>query len=109
MVDGVDLGSMGWLTVNLPTDPGREVLLQRIGDTTSTAGPETTDMLWQLTKRGSSSWVTVETDDCHATHITSPNGALRSLKNQPNAHTEPIWLSVTPSGTRSASPNPIHE
>lgn len=64
----VDFGPMRWLTVQLPQDPARQVLLQRIGDTTPTAGPETAGMLRELTERGGSSWMILSTDDCRATH-----------------------------------------
>ncbi|NLS09168.1 VOC family protein [Nesterenkonia sp. MY13] len=64
----VDFGPMRWLTVYLRQDPARQVLLQRIGDTTPTAGPETADMLRELTERGGSSWMILSTDDCRTTH-----------------------------------------
>lgn len=48
----MDFGPMRWLTVQLPKDPARQVLLQRIGDTTPTAGPETAELLRELTERG---------------------------------------------------------
>lgn len=66
----VDFGHMRWLTVRLPQDPSRQVLLQRIGDTTPTAGPNTAQMLRELTERGGSSWMILNTDDCHAAHTT---------------------------------------
>lgn len=64
----VDFGPMRWLTVQLPKDPTRQVLLQRIGDTTPTAGPETAEMLRELTERGGSSWMILGTDDCYGTY-----------------------------------------
>jgi len=66
----LDFGHMRWLTVGFPQDPGRLVLLQRIGDTTPTAGPDTSEMLRELTERGGSSWMILNTDDCHATYAT---------------------------------------
>lgn len=65
----VDLGPMRWLTVHLP-GATREVLLQKIGDTTPTAGPETAAMLRELTERGGSSWMILSTDDCRTTYAT---------------------------------------
>ncbi len=64
----MDFGPMRWLTVQLPKDPARQVLLQRIGDTTPTAGPETAELLRELTERGGSSWMILGTDDCYATY-----------------------------------------
>ena len=64
----VDFGHMWWLTIHLPSDPDRAVLLQRIGDQTPTAGAETADMLRELTERGAASWMILATDDCHGTH-----------------------------------------
>ena len=65
-----DLGNMRWLTVRLPSDPDREVLLQRIGDRTATGTPETARMLRELTERGTTSWMILATDDCRAAHRT---------------------------------------
>lgn len=64
----VAFGPMRWVTIALPGQPGREVMLQRIGDVTPTAGPETAEMLRELTERGASSWMILTTDDCHQTH-----------------------------------------
>lgn len=64
----VDLGNMRWLTVRLPADPDRLVLLQRIGDRTATGTPETAQMLRELTERGTSSWMILNTDDCRAAY-----------------------------------------
>ncbi len=63
-----DLGTMRWLTVHLPANPHRQVLLQRIGDATATGSPETAAMLRELTERGSSSWMILATDDVRADH-----------------------------------------
>lgn len=64
----VDLGEMRWLTVHLPADPEREVLLQRIGDRTATGTPETAEMLRELTERGTTSWMILATEDCRAAY-----------------------------------------
>lgn len=64
----VDFGHMRWLTVRLPTDPGRSVLLQRIGDQSPTASAETAELLRELTERGTTSWMILGTDDCLKTH-----------------------------------------
>jgi len=62
----MDLGNMRWLTVVLPSAPKRMVLLQRIGDETATASRETADLLRELTERGTSSWMILESDDVDA-------------------------------------------
>src|SRR5699024_2225485 len=62
----VDLGNMRWLTVVLPSAPKRMVLLQRIGDETATASRETAGLLRELTERGTSSWMILESDDVDA-------------------------------------------
>ncbi len=61
----VDLGHMRWLTVRLPGTT-RRVLLQAIGDetATATADKESAAMLRELTERGTTSWMILETDDC---------------------------------------------
>lgn len=64
----VVLDTMRWLTVRLPADPDHKVLLQHIGDRTATGTPETAEMLRELTERGTSSWMILSTDDCHAAH-----------------------------------------
>lgn len=64
----VDLGNMRWLTVALPSSPGRMVLLQRIGDNTATGSTDTAEMLRELTERGSSSWMILASDDVDADH-----------------------------------------
>lgn len=63
-----DLGTMRWLTVHLPAAPGRQVLLQRIGDATATGSPETAALLRELTERGTTSWMILGSDDVRADH-----------------------------------------
>lgn len=63
-----DLGAMRWLTVRLPSAPGRSVLLQRIGDETATGSPETAALLRELTERGTTSWMVLASDDVDADH-----------------------------------------
>ena len=64
----VDLGNMRWLTVALPASPERRVLLQRIGDATATASPETAGALRELTEQGTTSWMILASDDVDADH-----------------------------------------
>lgn len=59
----VDLGHMRWLTVRLPGS-NRRVLLQEIGAVTPESDAGTTEMLRELTERGCSTWMILETDDC---------------------------------------------
>lgn len=65
----VDLGNMRWLTVRLGGS-NRRVLLQRIGDETATADKESAALLRELTERGTTSWMILETDDCQAVFDT---------------------------------------
>lgn len=62
----VDLGNMRWLTISLPAAPKRMVLLQRIGDNTATGSEETAQQLRELTERGTTSWMILESDDVDA-------------------------------------------
>lgn len=65
----VDLGNMRWLTVALPAAPERMVLLQRIGDATATASPDTAGALRELTEQGTTSWMILASDDVDADHV----------------------------------------
>ena len=62
-----DLGFMRWLTVNVPGEPGRQVLLERPGPP---ALDETTaeQVRELLTKGGMSLAFILTTDDCRATY-----------------------------------------
>src|SRR5690625_7309899 len=60
---------MRWLTVALPAAPERMVLLQRIGDATATASPDTADALRELTEQGTTSWMILASDDVDADHV----------------------------------------
>jgi catechol 2,3-dioxygenase-like lactoylglutathione lyase family enzyme len=63
----VDLGFMRWLTVNVPGDPDREILLERPGppamdDATAEQAREL------VTKGATGGWIGFRTDDCRATY-----------------------------------------
>lgn len=60
----VDLGLMRWLTVQLPGQPGRRILLQKPGPPAIDA--ETAAQVVELTEKGAGTWTILETDDVRA-------------------------------------------
>src|SRR5699024_12751741 len=58
-----------WLPVAPPAAPERMVLLQRIGDATATASPDTAHALRELTEQGTTSWMILASDDVDADHV----------------------------------------
>ncbi|MEV4435456.1 VOC family protein [Streptomyces sp. NPDC049555] len=67
VVADVDLGFMRWLTVGVPGEPGREVLLEKPG------GPhmseETAAQVRDLITKGAmAGWLILTTDDCRKTY-----------------------------------------
>ena len=61
-----DLGFMRWLTLSVPGDPAREILLERPGPPSmddATAGE-----LRELITKGAAGWIGFATDDCRATY-----------------------------------------
>lgn len=69
LADDLDLGFMRWLTVRVPGDPGREILLELIGPPAmdeSTA--ETARDL--LTKGAMGGWLSISTDDAQGVYDT---------------------------------------
>jgi predicted enzyme related to lactoylglutathione lyase len=64
-----DLGFMRWLTVRVPGEPGREILLERPGP--PAVDQKTADQIRELiTKGGSGFAVGFTTDDCQKTYET---------------------------------------
>ncbi|NNG18451.1 VOC family protein [Naumannella sp. ID2617S] len=61
-----DLGPMRWLTVNLPGQPEREVLLQKPGP--PPLDPATAAQVIELTEKGATTWLILHTDDVRAAH-----------------------------------------
>jgi len=65
----VDLGFMRWLTVALPSDPTREVLLELPGP--PSMDPKTGEQVRELiTKGATGGWLGFTTDDCRKTYET---------------------------------------
>ena len=66
VVADVDLGFMRWLTVCVPGDPGREILLEKPG---SPAMDETTaaQVVDLVTKGAMGGWLSITTDDAKST------------------------------------------
>jgi catechol 2,3-dioxygenase-like lactoylglutathione lyase family enzyme len=63
----VDLGFMRWLTVNVPGDKDREILLELPGP--PAMSPElATQVRDLLTKGASGGWLALSTDDAHGTY-----------------------------------------
>ena len=60
---------MRWLTVQVPGDPSRRILLERPGPPAmdEAAAAQVADL---LTKGAAGGWLALETDDAHATYAT---------------------------------------
>jgi catechol 2,3-dioxygenase-like lactoylglutathione lyase family enzyme len=62
-----DLGFMRWLTVNVPGDPGREILLEKPGPPSMDG--DTAEVVRELVTKGASGgWIGFMTDDARATY-----------------------------------------
>lgn len=69
VVADLDLGFMRWLTVCVPNDPGREILLEKPGP--PAMSPETAEAVGELLSKGAmSGWLSITTDDAHGTFVT---------------------------------------
>ncbi len=62
-----DLGFMRWLTVSVPGDPGRQVLLERPGP--PSMDEATAEQVRELVTKGAiGGWLSFLTDDCQKTY-----------------------------------------
>jgi uncharacterized glyoxalase superfamily protein PhnB len=62
-----ELGFMRWLTVNVPGDPGRQVLLEKPGP--PMMDDATTEQVRELVSKGATGgWLGLGTDDCRKTY-----------------------------------------
>ena len=62
-----DLGFMRWLTVNVPGDSGREILLEKPGPPMMDAA--TAETVRELVSKGATGgWIGFQTDDCRGTY-----------------------------------------
>jgi len=69
LADDLDLGFMRWLTVRVPGDPGREILLELVGPPAmDEATAEVAKEL--LTKGAMGGWLSISTDDARAAYDT---------------------------------------
>jgi catechol 2,3-dioxygenase-like lactoylglutathione lyase family enzyme len=67
VANDVDLGFMRWLTVRVPGDTDREILLERPGPPAMDDG--TAEQVRELVTKGATAgWVGFTTDDCHKTY-----------------------------------------
>lgn len=65
----VDMGFMRWLTINLPSDPDRQLMLEIPGP--PSLSPETAAQVRDLlTKGAGGGWFSMSTDDAYATADT---------------------------------------
>jgi catechol 2,3-dioxygenase-like lactoylglutathione lyase family enzyme len=63
----VDLGFMRWLTINVPGDRGREILLEKPGPPAMDG--DTAETVRELVTKGATGgWLGFMTDDCRATY-----------------------------------------
>lgn len=64
-----DLGFMRWLTVNVPGEPGRQILLEKPG--APAMSEETAQQVRDLVTKGAmGGWVIFTTEDCRKTYET---------------------------------------
>jgi catechol 2,3-dioxygenase-like lactoylglutathione lyase family enzyme len=62
-----DLGFMRWLTINVPGDPGREILLEKPGPPAMDG--DTAETVRELVTKGATGgWIGFMTDDARATY-----------------------------------------
>jgi predicted enzyme related to lactoylglutathione lyase len=65
----IDLGFMRWLTVRVPGEPGREILLERPGP--PAMDEATATQVRELVSKGAmGGWLCLTTNDAHATFAT---------------------------------------
>jgi uncharacterized glyoxalase superfamily protein PhnB len=69
VVADLDLGFMRWLTVCVPNDPAREILLEKPGP--PAMSPDTAEAVGELLSKGAmSGWLSITTDDARGTFET---------------------------------------
>jgi catechol 2,3-dioxygenase-like lactoylglutathione lyase family enzyme len=65
--EDVDLGFMRWLTINVPGQPGREILLEKPGP--PSMDEATAEQVRELVTKGAAGgWFILTTDDCRKTY-----------------------------------------
>lgn len=63
----LDLGFMRWLTIRVPGEPGREILLERPGP--PAIDDATAEQVRELVTKGATAgWIGFSTDDCRKTY-----------------------------------------
>ena len=96
-----DLGFMRWLTVSVPGDPAREILLERPGP--PSLDPATAEQVRELVTKGALGVTILTTDDCHETYETLRRAASSSPTSRPSAPTASTAACATRSATTCAS------
>jgi catechol 2,3-dioxygenase-like lactoylglutathione lyase family enzyme len=66
VVSDADMGFMRWLTVAVPGDTGREIMLERPGP--PGLDDATAEEVRELVTKGAGPWLIFTTDDCQATY-----------------------------------------
>jgi len=66
VVADMDLGSMRWLTVRVPGDPGHQLLLERPGP--PSMDDTTAEQVRELLTKGATGWFGLTTDNCRRTY-----------------------------------------
>ena len=79
----VDLGFMRWLTVRVPGDPGRDILLERPGP--PAMDEATAAQVRELVSKGAmGGWLCLTTDDAYATFATLRDRGV-DITDEPSA------------------------
>jgi hypothetical protein len=98
----MDLGEMRWLTVRVPGQQGRDILLEKIGP--PSVDPDAAQRLRELISKGASGFTAgFTTTNCKAVYETSGRRASRSRRSRSRTSTGPTSASAIPLATTSAS------
>lgn len=83
VVADMDLGFMRWLTVCVPGDPGREILLEKPGP--PAMDEATAEQVSELVSKGAmGGWLSITTDDAMATFVTLRDRGV-DITDEPSA------------------------
>ncbi len=86
-----DLGFMRWLTVNVPDDPERQILLEKPGP--PSMDEATAKQVRELVSKGATGgWLIFTTDDCQQTYETLLG---RGVEFTASMITSGLWLQIS--------------